>query len=249
MQETWVWRRKWQPTPELFPGESHEHKSLAGYSPRGCNELDTTERLSTAQHMPSTAGEAPLQPEDKPLECGQLDPRAFDALWGGYLPSPPLPASQSCGPRFRTPDVGREKWASVAAPRMGWEATCHLPALTCPFPRVTHQLSLAPGESAGWDLSGPELCPLGAGRCKSREAAPRAPSAHPNSQLWAPKVGWNFSSGSPDFSKALWSVGDCFRQGFPGAGYWTKAGEGGAGCSSQFTGYFRLQPEPKLYPC
>ena len=80
MQETWVWRRKWQPTPELFPGESHEHKSLAGYSPRGCNESDTTERLSTAQHMPSTGGEAPLQPEDKPLKCGQLDLCAFDAL-------------------------------------------------------------------------------------------------------------------------------------------------------------------------
>ena len=38
------WRRKWQPTPVFLPGESHGWKSLVGYSPRGCKELDTTER-------------------------------------------------------------------------------------------------------------------------------------------------------------------------------------------------------------
>ena len=44
------WRRKWQPTPVLLPGKSHGQRSLAGYSPWGLKELDTTERLSTAQH-------------------------------------------------------------------------------------------------------------------------------------------------------------------------------------------------------
>ena len=29
------WRRKWQPTPVLLPGESHGQRSLAGYSPWG----------------------------------------------------------------------------------------------------------------------------------------------------------------------------------------------------------------------
>ena len=29
------WRRKWQPTPVLSPGESHGRKSLVGYSPWG----------------------------------------------------------------------------------------------------------------------------------------------------------------------------------------------------------------------
>ena len=30
----WVsWRRKWQPTPVLLPGESHGRRSLVGYSP------------------------------------------------------------------------------------------------------------------------------------------------------------------------------------------------------------------------
>ena len=27
------WRRKWQPTPVILPGEFHEQRSLAGYSP------------------------------------------------------------------------------------------------------------------------------------------------------------------------------------------------------------------------
>ena len=30
------WRRKWQPTPVLLPGESHGQRSLVGYSPKGC---------------------------------------------------------------------------------------------------------------------------------------------------------------------------------------------------------------------
>ena len=53
MQETrvrsWVgkipWRRKWQPTTVLLPGESHGGRSRVGYSPWGRKELDTTERL------------------------------------------------------------------------------------------------------------------------------------------------------------------------------------------------------------
>ena len=37
------WRRKWQPTPVLLPGESHGWRSLVGYSPWGCKESDMTE--------------------------------------------------------------------------------------------------------------------------------------------------------------------------------------------------------------
>ena len=36
------WKRKWQPTPVLLPGESHGQRSLVGYSPWGQKELDTT---------------------------------------------------------------------------------------------------------------------------------------------------------------------------------------------------------------
>ena len=39
------WRRKWQPTPVLLPGESHGRLSLVGYNPWGCKESDTTEQL------------------------------------------------------------------------------------------------------------------------------------------------------------------------------------------------------------
>ena len=39
------WRREWQPTPVFLPGESHGQRSLVGYSPWGCKELDTNEWL------------------------------------------------------------------------------------------------------------------------------------------------------------------------------------------------------------
>ena len=37
------WRRKWKPTPLFLPGKPHGHRSLAGYSPWGHKESDTTE--------------------------------------------------------------------------------------------------------------------------------------------------------------------------------------------------------------
>ena len=41
------WRRKWQPTPVFLPGEPHGQRSLVGYSPQSCNELDMIEQLTT----------------------------------------------------------------------------------------------------------------------------------------------------------------------------------------------------------
>ena len=41
------WKRKWQPTPVLLPGESHGQRSLVGYSPRSRKESDMTEQLHT----------------------------------------------------------------------------------------------------------------------------------------------------------------------------------------------------------
>ena len=37
--------KEWQPTPVLLPGKSHGRRSVAGYSPWGRKESDTTERL------------------------------------------------------------------------------------------------------------------------------------------------------------------------------------------------------------
>ena len=66
MQEMWVWslgqedpqRRKWLPTPVFLPGESHGHRSLAGYSPWGHKESNTTEWLTHT--LVSSVGGAPV---------------------------------------------------------------------------------------------------------------------------------------------------------------------------------------------
>ena len=46
--ERCAWRRERLPTPVSFPGECHGQRSLAGCSPRGRKESDTTERLKPA---------------------------------------------------------------------------------------------------------------------------------------------------------------------------------------------------------
>ena len=60
MFDPWVgkipWRRKWQPTPVFLLGEFHEQRSLAGYSPWGHKESDTTERLN---FYPQNLGQMP----------------------------------------------------------------------------------------------------------------------------------------------------------------------------------------------
>ena len=65
------WRRAWQPTQVLLPGESHGQRSLAGYSPRGsqrvcqiwlkwlsthryCNEYEEILISNSCTHLPST---------------------------------------------------------------------------------------------------------------------------------------------------------------------------------------------------
>ena len=51
--DPWVgkipWGKEWHPTPILLLGESHGQRSLAGYSPWGHKELDTTEPLTLMQ--------------------------------------------------------------------------------------------------------------------------------------------------------------------------------------------------------
>ena len=56
--DPWVgkipWRRQWQPTPVLLPGESHGKRSLVGYSPQR-RRVKTTERLSTHAQVVQTS--------------------------------------------------------------------------------------------------------------------------------------------------------------------------------------------------
>ena len=71
MQETWIWSLGWEDSP----GEGHSNplqyscvenphvqRSLAGYSPNGCKESDTTERLSTWQFLRWLNTELPCDP-------------------------------------------------------------------------------------------------------------------------------------------------------------------------------------------
>ena len=53
--------RDWQPTPVFLPGESHEQRSLVGYSPQGHKELDMTE-VSEHAHMHTTSTLQSLPP-------------------------------------------------------------------------------------------------------------------------------------------------------------------------------------------
>ena len=51
--DPWVgkipWRRKWQPTPVFLLSQSHGQRNLASSSPRGREELDTSEGLIQAR--------------------------------------------------------------------------------------------------------------------------------------------------------------------------------------------------------
>ena len=70
-------RRQWQPTAVLLPGKSHGQRSLVGYSPWGCEELDMTERLQFHFSL-SCIGEG----NDNPLQCSCLEnPRDRGAWW------------------------------------------------------------------------------------------------------------------------------------------------------------------------
>ena len=53
------WRRKWQPSPVFLPGKSHGQRGLAGYSPWGRKELDTTEHIHTTLQAPCPSPRCP----------------------------------------------------------------------------------------------------------------------------------------------------------------------------------------------
>ena len=54
------WKRAWQPTPVFLPGESHGQRSLAGYSPGDCQEMDKrTKHACTLVPRHKALGSAP----------------------------------------------------------------------------------------------------------------------------------------------------------------------------------------------
>ena len=67
---------QWHPTPVLLPGESHGWRSLVGWSPWGCEELDTTEWLPFHFSL-SCIGEG----NGNPLQCSCLENPRDGGVW------------------------------------------------------------------------------------------------------------------------------------------------------------------------
>ena len=71
--DPWVWkiswRREWLPTPVFLvflPGESQGQRSLAGYSPWGHKESDTTYQLNNIYAISLYLKRKPKQEGEKP---------------------------------------------------------------------------------------------------------------------------------------------------------------------------------------
>ena len=69
-------RRQWHPTPVLLPGESHGQRSLAGCSPWGRKESDTTKWLHFHFSL-SCIGEG----NGNPLQCSCLENPRDGGAW------------------------------------------------------------------------------------------------------------------------------------------------------------------------
>ena len=119
MQETRVqslgrkipWRREWQPTPVCMPGESDGQKSLAGYSPWGRKESDTSEWLTLDWGTHSSV-----------TEVNGFDYSAL-SIWMWWVPTvavlpSKLPHPPSCH-RVRS----KMKWGSYFTL---WVSHCHI---------------------------------------------------------------------------------------------------------------------------
>ena len=83
--DPWVgkipWSRKWQPTPEFLPGESHGLSSLVGYSPKGYRVGHDRSDLA---HTHASLGRCSWRvgrvfPEPWPLMCSRTDGQLFIA--------------------------------------------------------------------------------------------------------------------------------------------------------------------------
>ena len=92
---TGFWRRKWQPTPVFLPEKPHGRRSLVGYSPRGREESDTTERL----HFPvslSCIGEGNGNPLQYSCLENPMDGGAWWATVHGVAKSQTRPSTHAC---------------------------------------------------------------------------------------------------------------------------------------------------------
>ena len=90
------WRRRWQSTPVFLPGKSHGQRSLAGYSPWGRKESDTSYQLSNSTNLKTMVLSVlacfilfrDLLRLARPVSHVQLCP----SISGGLLPGLPPPS-------------------------------------------------------------------------------------------------------------------------------------------------------------
>ena len=118
------WRREWQPTPVILPGEFHRQKSLVAYSPRDHKESDTTEPLThTCFPKRQTKRKTPTASDDCVMHCAR-------SLWapGSFISSShhlhltdfsplqllrPLSLIRPCDP-YRRPTFGWDHCAHIS---------------------------------------------------------------------------------------------------------------------------------------
>ena len=115
------WRRKWQPTPVFLLGESQGWGSLVGCSPRGREELDTTEQLRFHFSL-SCIGEG----NGNPLQCSCLEnPRDGGAWWAavcGVVQSwTPLKRLSSSSVSRQNPVTHRSGGKDIGVICVSWE--------------------------------------------------------------------------------------------------------------------------------
>ena len=82
--ERFPWCRKWQAIPVCFPIKCHRPRSLAGYSPGGHKESDTTEWLNThTLHWPYIIPGCllPCQSHQKNTKASNMHMH-FQSMWG-----------------------------------------------------------------------------------------------------------------------------------------------------------------------
>ena len=111
------WRRKWQPNPVFLAGKFHGQRSLAGYSPKCCKELDRTKRLTLSLSLFSQDPKDSCNRMERILLELNSSPQSLRGFPGGA--SGKEPACQ-CRRRKRYrfhPRVGRMPW------RREWEPT------------------------------------------------------------------------------------------------------------------------------
>ena len=114
MQEAWVWsrvrkipwRREWQPTAVFLPRDFHRQSSLAGYSPWGRKDSDTTEQL-TLGFPGGASGKEPSCQYKRRKRC-RFDPWVGKIPWRRkWQPTPVFLPGESHGQRSL---VGNSPW-------------------------------------------------------------------------------------------------------------------------------------------